>query len=67
MRKLLYYWQRCKVVIDDNVWIGEKSSILPGVHIGRGAIVAANSVVTHDVPAYSVVAGVPAKVIKQLN
>lgn len=55
------------VVIDDNVWIGEKSSILPGVHIGMGAIVAANSVVTHDVPAYSVVAGVPAKVIKQLN
>lgn len=55
------------VIIDDNVWIGEKASIMPGVHIGKGAIVAANSVVTHDVPPYSMVAGVPAKVIKQLK
>ena len=55
------------VLIDDNVWIGEKASILPGVHIGEGAIVAANSVVTKDVPAYSMVAGVPAKVIKQIK
>lgn len=55
------------VIIEDNVWIGEKASIMPGVHIGRGAIVAANSVVTKDVPAYSVVAGVPAKVIKSLS
>lgn len=54
------------VVIEDNVWIGEKASIMPGVHIGKGAIIAANSVVTHDVPAYAVVAGIPAKVIKQL-
>ena len=54
------------VVIEDNVWIGEKASIMPGVHIGRGAIIAANSVVTHDVPAYAVVAGIPAKVVKQL-
>ena len=54
------------VVIEDNVWIGEKASIMPGVHIGKGAIIAANSVVTHDVPAYAVVAGVPAKIVKQL-
>lgn len=54
------------VIIDDNVWIGEKSSIMPGVHIGKGAIIAANSVVTHDVPAYTLVAGVPAKVIKTM-
>lgn len=53
-------------VIDDNVWIGEKASIMPGVHIGKGAIIAANNIVTHDVPAYAVVAGIPAKVIKQL-
>ena len=39
---------------------------MPGVRIGKGAIIAANSVVTHEVPAYAVVAGVPAKVIKQL-
>lgn len=54
------------VIIDDNVWIGEKASILPNVHIGKGAIVAANAVVTKDVPAYALVAGVPAKIIKQL-
>ena len=37
-----------------------------GSHIGKGAIIAANNIVTHDVPAYAVVAGIPAKVIKQL-
>lgn len=55
------------VIIDDNVWIGEKSSIMPGVHIGYGAIIAANSVITKDVPAYSVVAGVPARVVKNMH
>ncbi|WP_287620933.1 acyltransferase [Parabacteroides sp.] len=55
------------VIIDDNVWIGEKSSIMPGVHIGKGVIVAANSVVTKNVPPYCVVAGVPAKVVKVME
>jgi len=55
------------VIIDDNVWIGEKASVMPGVHIGKGAIIAANSVVTHDIPAYSLAAGVPAKIIKQIT
>lgn len=55
-----------EVIIEDNVWIGEKASIMPNVHIGQGAIIAANSVVTKDVPAYSIVAGVPAKIVKQL-
>lgn len=55
------------VVIEDNVWIGEKSSILPGVHIGRCAIIGAGSVVTKDIPAYAVVGGNPAKVIKILS
>lgn len=58
---------RGAVVIDDNVWIGEKASIMPGVHIGKGVIVAANSVVTKDVPPYCVVAGVPAKIIKVMK
>jgi acetyltransferase-like isoleucine patch superfamily enzyme len=40
---------------------------MPGVHIGKGAIIAANSVVTHDIPAYSLAAGVPAKIIKQIT
>jgi len=55
------------VIIEDNVWIGEKASIMPGVHIGQGVIVAANSVVTKDVPSYCVVAGIPAKIIKKIK
>lgn len=53
------------VRIGNNVWIGDKVTILAGVNIGDGAVVAANSVVTKDVPAYSVVGGNPAKIIKQ--
>lgn len=56
-----------KVVIEDNVWLGEKSSVMPGVTIGRGSIIAAGAVVTHDVPPYSVAAGNPARVIKRLD
>ncbi|HBY19907.1 MAG: acetyltransferase [Clostridiales bacterium GWE2_32_10] len=53
-----------KVIIEDDVWIGARVIILPGVTIGHGAIVAAGSVVTKDVVAYSIVAGVPSKKIK---
>lgn len=53
-----------KIVIDDDVWIGGKSIILPGVTIGKGSIVAAGSVVTKDVPSFSIVGGVPAKILK---
>lgn len=52
------------VVIGNNVWIGDKATILGGVTVGDGAVIAANSVVTKDVPAYSVVGGNPARVIK---
>lgn len=51
------------VVIEGNVWIGEKATILKGVRVGFGAVVAAGAVVTRDVPAYAVVAGVPARVL----
>lgn len=54
------------VIIGDNVWIGEKASIMPGVTIGKGAIIGANAVVTKDIPAYSLAVGCPAKVIKCL-
>lgn len=50
--------------IDDDVWIGYGATILSGVHIGQGAVVAASAVVTKDVPPYAIVGGVPAKVIK---
>ena len=55
------------ILIGDNVWIGDKATILPNVIVGDGAVIAANSVVTKDVPSYSVVAGCPAIVIKQMN
>ena len=53
------------VKIGNNVWIGDKASILPNVTIGDGAVIAANAVVTKDVPPYSVAAGNPAKIVKQ--
>lgn len=53
------------IQIEDYVWIGARSIILQGVTIGEGAVVAAGSVVSRDVPPYTIVAGVPAKVIKQ--
>ena len=55
------------VIIEDDVWLGEKVSVMPGVHIGRGAIIGANSVVTKDIPAYAIAVGSPAKVIKMLK
>lgn len=51
------------VMIGEDVWIGTNSTILPGVQIGRGAIIGAGAVVTKNVPPYSVFAGVPAKII----
>lgn len=56
-----------KVVIEDNVWIGEGVVILPGVTIGRGSIIGANSVVSKNVPEYSISVGLPAIVIKKFN
>lgn len=52
------------IIVDDDVWIGYRASILSGVHIGQGAVIAAGAVVTKDVPPYAIVGGVPAKVIK---
>lgn len=56
--------QERPVVIGDDVWIGDRVIILPGVTVGNGSILAAGAVVTRDVPPYSIVAGVPAKVIR---
>jgi acetyltransferase-like isoleucine patch superfamily enzyme len=55
---------KMEVVIEDDCWIAANAVILAGVRIGKGAVVAAGSVVNEDVPAYAVVAGVPARVIK---
>lgn len=58
----------CKpVIISDDCWIGEKVCILPGVSIGKKCVIGAGSVVTKDIPDFSIAAGNPAKVIKQWN
>jgi lipopolysaccharide O-acetyltransferase len=55
------------VAIEDNVWIGEGVVILPGVTLGRGCIIGANSVVTKSIPPNVIAVGIPAKPIKQFN
>ena len=55
---------RGDTVVGNDVWIGQKATILPGVHVGDGAIIGANAVVTKDVPPYAVVAGNPATIKK---
>ena len=55
------------VVIEDNVWIGDKVTICPCVHIGKGSIIGANAVVTKDIPPYSIAVGNPIKIIKTFN
>ncbi len=56
--------ERRPVIIGNDVWIGTRVIIMPGVHIGNHVIIGANSVVTHDVPDYVVIAGCPARVMK---
>ena len=53
-----------RVIIDDDVWLGVRSVVLPGVRIGHGAVVGAGAIVTHDVPNNAIVAGVPAKILR---
>lgn len=55
------------VIIEANVWIGELVSVLPGVTIGRGSVIGANSVVTRDIPPFCMAAGAPARVIKRFD
>ncbi|MEZ0136762.1 MULTISPECIES: acyltransferase [Novosphingobium] len=54
------------IVVGDGAWIGANAIILPGVHIGNGSVVAAGAVVTRDVPENSLVAGVPARIVRTL-
>ena len=56
-----------KIIVEDDVWIGASATILPGVKIGKGAIIGAGAVVTRNVEPYTVVAGIPAKVVRTLQ
>lgn len=53
------------VVIEDDVWIGFGAAVLPGVHIGKGAVIGAKTVVTHDVQPYAIMVGNPARLVGQ--
>lgn len=55
------------IIIEDDVWLAVRSTVLKGVRIGRGAVVAAGAVVVNDVPPYTLVAGVPARSVRQLR
>ena len=63
--RLLY--SKGPVIIGNNVWLGDKVAIMSGVTIGEGTVVAANAVVTHDLPPYVLAGGVPARVIKNIK
>lgn len=56
-----------EVCIGNNVWLGERVTVCSGVHIGDGVVVAADAVVTHDIPAWTLAAGIPAKIIKTMK
>ncbi len=71
-----YGWEKCTpsleelplkgdTVVGNDVWIGQNVTIMPGVHIGDGAIIAANSIVASDIPAYHIAGGNPCRVIKK--
>ncbi len=55
------------VIIGNNVWVGAKATILPGITIGDNAVVGANAVVTHDVPANTIVGGIPARILREIE
>ena len=64
-RKILQYGK--EVVIGDNVWLGGNAVVCPGVHIGNNVVIGAGSVVTKDIPDWSVAAGNPCRVIRKIT
>lgn len=61
------YTSRSPVVVEDNVWIGTRAILLPGVRVGKNSVIGAGAVVAKEVPPNSVVAGNPAKIVKQFT
>lgn len=64
---LRHLYSKGEVIIGNNVWIGDKVSILPGTHIGDNVIIGSNAVVTGNFPSNCIIAGVPAKIIKRIS
>lgn len=56
--------KKSRIIVGDEVWIGANVTVMPGIEIGKGAVIGAGSVVTHNIPEYAVVVGNPARVIK---
>ena len=67
LKKLLSSFPKKEIEIGDDSWIGANAVIMPNVKIGKMCIIGAGAVVTKDVPDYSVVVGVPAKIIKKID
>lgn len=65
--KMREYMYTDPVTIEDNCWIEAGTTICPGVHIGENSVIGAGSVVVHDIPANSVAAGNPCKVIREIG
>ena len=66
-RRYLEFLHPKPVVIEENVWVGFEAVILPGVTIGRGAIIGSKSIIAQDVPPYAVMVGNPGRIIKYLD
>lgn len=62
-----HLYSKGTVIIEDDVWIGDKVTILPGVRIGRGSIIGANTVVTKDIPSYSIAVGTPCNIVRRYD
>lgn len=65
--RLQGYAESAPVVIEDDVWLGARVIVLPGIRIGRGAVVGAGAIVTKDVPPYAVCVGNPARIVRYRN
>jgi acetyltransferase-like isoleucine patch superfamily enzyme len=67
LRAYPFFGSPAPVVLEDNCWVGFDSVILPGTRLGRGCVIGCKTIISNDVPAYAVVAGSPARIIRYLQ